>query len=148
LQSSDNARTLATASALQARFTMQTVIFACFGEMNLDAIVYPSGNIPPGILTSPAEPTCQRSRLVLVGNQQPGVSRDNGARRASRRLSMTGVQAARCCRRFPLRYRSGSSFSRCPSMSPYSSRSRGRTNQRRTIEGHLRNSGRFELMMD
>src|SRR6185295_8869368 len=57
LQSSDNARTLATASALQTRFTMQTVIFACFGEMNLDAVVYPSGNIPSGILTSPAEPT-------------------------------------------------------------------------------------------
>ncbi len=57
LQSTDNARTLATASALQTRFALQTVIHACFGEMNLDAVVYPSGNIPPGILTSPAEPT-------------------------------------------------------------------------------------------
>src|SRR4030095_8817019 len=25
--------------------------------MDLDAVVYPSGNIPPGILTSPPEPT-------------------------------------------------------------------------------------------
>jgi Asp-tRNA(Asn)/Glu-tRNA(Gln) amidotransferase A subunit family amidase len=36
---------------------VQTVVYDCFAQMDLDAIVYPSGNIPPGILTSPPEPT-------------------------------------------------------------------------------------------
>ena len=57
LQSTDQSRTLSTASALQSRFTVQTVVFQCFAEKGLDAVVYPSGNIPPGILTAPAEPT-------------------------------------------------------------------------------------------
>lgn len=57
LQSTDQARTLATASALQSRFTVQTVVYQCFAEKDLDAVVYPSGNIPPGVLTAPAEPT-------------------------------------------------------------------------------------------
>lgn len=53
----DRARTLATASALQTRFTFQTVVFACFAEQKLDAVVYPSGSTTPGILTSPEEPS-------------------------------------------------------------------------------------------
>jgi len=57
LESTDRARTLATASALQTRFAVQTVVYDCFASMQLDAVVYPSGNIPPGILTSPPEPT-------------------------------------------------------------------------------------------
>jgi amidase len=57
LESTDRARTLATASALQTRFTVQTVVHQCFAEKELDAVVYPSGNIPPGILTAPPEPT-------------------------------------------------------------------------------------------
>jgi amidase len=72
LQSTDAARTLATASALQTRFTMQTVIFQCFAQMNLDAIVYPSGNIPPGILTSPAEPTVNDRGISWSGISSRG----------------------------------------------------------------------------
>jgi len=48
---------LADGAALQTRFTEQTVIFRCFAEMGLDAVVYPTGNVPPAILTSPREPT-------------------------------------------------------------------------------------------
>jgi amidase len=36
---------------------MHTVVYECFAEQDLDAVVYPSGNIPPAILTSPEEPT-------------------------------------------------------------------------------------------
>ncbi len=57
LVSSDTNLTLASASTLQTRFTMQTVVFDCFAEQNLDAIVYPTGSIPPAILTAPREPT-------------------------------------------------------------------------------------------
>jgi Asp-tRNA(Asn)/Glu-tRNA(Gln) amidotransferase A subunit family amidase len=50
-------RTLASASTLQTRFTLQTIVFTCFAELDLDAVVYPTGNIPPAILTAPQEPT-------------------------------------------------------------------------------------------
>lgn len=57
LENTDRNMTLANAGALQTRFAVQTVVHDCFAQMDLDAVVYPSGNIPPGILTSPAEPT-------------------------------------------------------------------------------------------
>lgn len=50
-------QTLANATTLQTRFTLQTIVHACFAEMDLDAVVYPTGNIPPAILTAPQEPT-------------------------------------------------------------------------------------------
>jgi amidase len=55
LENTDRARSFATASALQTRFAVQTVVYECFAEQDLDAVVYPSGNIPPAILTSPEE---------------------------------------------------------------------------------------------
>jgi Asp-tRNA(Asn)/Glu-tRNA(Gln) amidotransferase A subunit family amidase len=36
---------------------LQTVVHQCFSELDLDAVVYPTGNIPPAILTAPQEPT-------------------------------------------------------------------------------------------
>jgi Asp-tRNA(Asn)/Glu-tRNA(Gln) amidotransferase A subunit family amidase len=57
LESTDRQRTLASAAALQTRFTLQTVVFNCFAQKDLDAVVYPTGNIPPAILTAPQEPT-------------------------------------------------------------------------------------------
>jgi amidase len=57
LMSTDQALTLANASALQDRFTLQTVVYDCFARMKLDAVVYPSSNIAPGIATSPELPS-------------------------------------------------------------------------------------------
>ena len=57
LVSTDADRTLASASTLQTRFTLQTVVHQCFAERDLDAVVYPTGNVPPAILTAPQEPT-------------------------------------------------------------------------------------------
>jgi Asp-tRNA(Asn)/Glu-tRNA(Gln) amidotransferase A subunit family amidase len=65
LVTSDQANTLASASTLQTRFTLQTVVFQCFAQMALDAVVYPTGNIPPGILTAPEEP--------VVNDRSPGL---------------------------------------------------------------------------
>lgn len=56
LERADRAQTLATASAQQERFAVQTAVYSCFAEQDLDAVVYPSSNIPPGIATSPEEP--------------------------------------------------------------------------------------------
>jgi amidase len=58
-------RTLANASNLQTRFTLQTVVFQCFAQMDLDAVVYPTGNIPPAIMTAPEEPS--------VNDRGPGL---------------------------------------------------------------------------
>jgi amidase len=57
LVNADQDTTLASASTLQTRFTLQTVVFECFAKYDLDAVVYPTGNIPPAILTVPQEPT-------------------------------------------------------------------------------------------
>ena len=57
LVNDDRDRTLATGATLQTRFTLQTVVHQCFAEKGLDAVVYPTGNVPPAILTAPQEPT-------------------------------------------------------------------------------------------
>jgi len=56
LERADEALTLRTASSNQERFTVQTVVYDCFAEKALDAVVYPSSNVTPGIATSPEEP--------------------------------------------------------------------------------------------
>ena len=56
LVNANNAQTLASAATLQTRFTLQTVVFQCFAELKLDAVVYPTGNVPPAILTARQEP--------------------------------------------------------------------------------------------
>ncbi len=65
LVSTDTQRTLANAGALQTRFTLQTVVFACFAKLDLDAVAYPTGNIPPAIMTAPEEPN--------VNDRGPGL---------------------------------------------------------------------------
>ena len=65
LVNTDDDRTLANASNLQTRFTLQTVVFQCFAEKDLDAVVYPTGNVPPAIITSPEEPS--------VNDRSPGL---------------------------------------------------------------------------
>lgn len=65
LQRADSATTLATAAALQTRFAVQTIVLQTFAELELDAVVYPSGNVPPAILTNPQEP--------IVYNRGTGV---------------------------------------------------------------------------
>ena len=57
LGGTDDDRTLATGATLQTRFTLQTIVHQCFAEKGLDAVVYPTGNIPPAILTAPQEPS-------------------------------------------------------------------------------------------
>jgi amidase len=57
LVSADQDMTFGDGAALQTRFTEQMVIFRCFAELGLDAVVYPTGSVPPAILTSPREPS-------------------------------------------------------------------------------------------
>jgi Asp-tRNA(Asn)/Glu-tRNA(Gln) amidotransferase A subunit family amidase len=65
LQRADSAKTLDTAGSLQDRFTVQTIVLQVFAELELDAVIYPTGNVPPAILTSPQEP--------FKNNRSPGT---------------------------------------------------------------------------
>jgi Asp-tRNA(Asn)/Glu-tRNA(Gln) amidotransferase A subunit family amidase len=51
--------TYSTTVSHQQRFAVQTMMFKCFADKNLDAIVYPSNTIPPRIMgsTAGAEPS-------------------------------------------------------------------------------------------
>jgi amidase len=72
LLNTDRATTLATASATQNRFAWQTAVHACFAQMDLDAVVSPTGNVPPGILTRPEEPSLNDRGLVWSGLSAQG----------------------------------------------------------------------------
>jgi amidase len=72
LVNADKALTLATASTQQTRFAWQTVVYNCFAQMNLDAVVSPTGNIPPGILTAPEEPSLNDRGIVWDGISAKG----------------------------------------------------------------------------
>ena len=56
LQRADSATTHANSGTLQTRFAVQTIVMQTFAELELDAVVYPTGNIPPAIITNPGEP--------------------------------------------------------------------------------------------
>jgi len=56
LESGDKVRVLDTAARLQRRFAVQLIILNAFADMKLDAVVYPTSNLPPTRLGEPAEP--------------------------------------------------------------------------------------------
>jgi Asp-tRNA(Asn)/Glu-tRNA(Gln) amidotransferase A subunit family amidase len=49
--------TLDLGNRLQTRFALQQIALQCMANLQLDAIVYPTGNIPPPKLGAPTEPT-------------------------------------------------------------------------------------------
>jgi amidase len=57
LETANRPATYETAIRLQRRFAIQQIVLACFAEMKLDAVVYPTGNIPPAKIGAPNEPT-------------------------------------------------------------------------------------------
>jgi Asp-tRNA(Asn)/Glu-tRNA(Gln) amidotransferase A subunit family amidase len=71
LLTADKARALDTTVRLQRRFAVQEIILQAFADMNLDAVVYPTGTLPPSKLGSPPEPSVNgRSSLwTFLGTQ-------------------------------------------------------------------------------
>jgi amidase len=45
-----------TAERMQRRFAVQEMILQCMAEQNVDALVYPTTNLPPAVLGQPDEP--------------------------------------------------------------------------------------------
>ncbi len=64
--------TLETASRLQRRYAVQQIVLMCFSELKLDAVVYPTGNIPLGKLGDPNEPTVngRGTTWTFLGTQE------------------------------------------------------------------------------
>jgi len=56
LENNDKAMTLDTTTRLQRRFAVQEILLQAFADMQLDAVVYPTSNIPPIKLGAPPEP--------------------------------------------------------------------------------------------
>ncbi len=56
LENADKIMTLDTAARMQRRFAIQQIILQAFADLKLDALVYPTSNIPPNKLGSPSEP--------------------------------------------------------------------------------------------
>ncbi|MEO6569845.1 MAG: amidase [Opitutaceae bacterium] len=57
LENANRPLVLDTAVRMQRRFAVQQIVLAAFADLNLDAVVYPTGNIPLGKLGEPNEPT-------------------------------------------------------------------------------------------
>jgi Asp-tRNA(Asn)/Glu-tRNA(Gln) amidotransferase A subunit family amidase len=57
LENTDKEWTLDIANRLQTRFALQQVALQCMAELKVDALTYPTGNIPPPKIGAPNEPT-------------------------------------------------------------------------------------------
>jgi Asp-tRNA(Asn)/Glu-tRNA(Gln) amidotransferase A subunit family amidase len=57
LQGTADQKTVRNAATLQTRFALQITVLQCFSHYELDAVVYPTGSVPPAIITGPQEPT-------------------------------------------------------------------------------------------
>ena len=70
LVTSNNAMTLDNVNDLARHYTLQMVTLQCFGQLNLDAVVFPSNNIPASKLGAPTEPT-KNDRSFCRGTSCP-----------------------------------------------------------------------------
>jgi Asp-tRNA(Asn)/Glu-tRNA(Gln) amidotransferase A subunit family amidase len=78
LQTKIDDRTLDLGNRLTTRFALQQIGLQCFGMLRLDAVTYPTGNVPAPKLGQPIEPTVNgRSALawtLLGANGFPAIS--------------------------------------------------------------------------
>ena len=49
-------RALDTAPRMHRRFAIQQIVLACMAELNLDALAYPTVNLPPQLIGTPLHP--------------------------------------------------------------------------------------------
>ncbi|WP_084615963.1 amidase [Solimonas flava] len=78
LQGKNADRTLDLAGRMQLRFALQQIALQCMASLELDAVTYPTGNVPAPRLGAPTEPTVNgRSALawtLLGANGFPAIS--------------------------------------------------------------------------
>ncbi|WP_414664165.1 amidase [Horticoccus sp. 23ND18S-11] len=71
LESNEKSQVLDTAVRMQRRFAVQQIVLACMAELKLDAVVYPTNNLPPPKLGTPPEPNVNGRNAVwsFLGGQ-------------------------------------------------------------------------------
>jgi len=71
LESTDKVMFLDTAARMQLRFAVQQIILQAYADLKLDAVVYPTSNIPPAKLGAPGEPPANGRNSVwsFLGQQ-------------------------------------------------------------------------------
>jgi len=72
LTNTDKARTFEMAARMQRRFMVQEALLQAYADMNLDAVVSPTSNIPPQKLGAPNEPTVNGRASALWSG--PGLT--------------------------------------------------------------------------
>ena len=67
----DQALQLDTSVRMQTRFAVQQIVLQCMQEQQLDAVTYPTSNLPPGKLGAPSEPQVNGRGVVwsFLGQQ-------------------------------------------------------------------------------
>ncbi|RYY75744.1 MAG: amidase [Gammaproteobacteria bacterium] len=78
LQAKFDDKTLDMSNRMQTRFALQQIVLQCMAQQNLQAVTYPTGNVPAPKLGAPAEPSVNgRSPLawtLLGANGFPAIS--------------------------------------------------------------------------
>jgi Asp-tRNA(Asn)/Glu-tRNA(Gln) amidotransferase A subunit family amidase len=72
LERDNSATTFDMRERLFDRFVIQTIVVQCMAEQGLDALTYPTGNVPPAIIKAPIEPDVNgrsHQAWTLLGQQ-------------------------------------------------------------------------------
>ena len=123
--SGGDAMELNMAERMLQRFAFQQTMLQCMAELQLDAVVYPTMNIPPLKIQQPEEPTV---------NNRGGYTGPCSVSRGSRRSRCRPASRRRCTTAWPIRHRltaRGSSGRRRPSCPSASTSRRVRSTSRR-----------------
>jgi Asp-tRNA(Asn)/Glu-tRNA(Gln) amidotransferase A subunit family amidase len=71
-ENADEAREFDTSTRLQTRFAVQQIVLQCMQEQKLDAVVYPTSNLPPPKLEGPSPPQVNGRGVVWTFLGQQG----------------------------------------------------------------------------
>ncbi len=75
----DDARELDMSERMLRRFAVQQIVLQCMTTMGLDALVYPTSNLPPPKLGAPGGARAERPRQLVEHARPRGVPRNDGS---------------------------------------------------------------------
>jgi len=90
LQEADKATTLDLRDRDSSRLAIQQTVMQCMAMLNLDAVTYPTGNVPPALIKAPVEPDLHGRSHRLGPSWDGWASRRSPSRPASPPKSLTG----------------------------------------------------------
>jgi Asp-tRNA(Asn)/Glu-tRNA(Gln) amidotransferase A subunit family amidase len=72
-ETADQAQAFDSSVRMQTRFAVQQIVMQCMQEQNLDAVTYPTSNLPPSKLGSPSPPQVNGRSVVWTFLGQQGL---------------------------------------------------------------------------